>query len=107
MKIKKCLETFKSKKPDNKLKVSNLYFNIFILLLLSAFCDFNMRCFINCISEIKMVIKGSGNQSLLYSGFPIEPYEVIVNGEKEESCKKTCVLNKDINNITLKFDKQI
>ena len=54
-----------------------------------------------------MVIKGSGNQSLLYSGFPIEPYEVIVNGEKEESCKRTCVLNKDINNITLKFDKQI
>ena len=105
--MKKCLETYKSKQPSKKTKVSILYFKILILLLKLTFCDFKMRYLINGISEINMVIKGNGTQSLLYSGFSIDPFEVIVDGKKEDSCKKTCVLNNDINNITIKFDKQI
>ena len=62
---------------------------------------------INGISEIKLVIHGIGRQSLLSNNFNIEPFEVLVNGKKEDSCKKECNLEEDINNITLKFDKQI
>ena len=105
--MKKCFEAFTLKQPKYKSKVSTLYFKIFIILLKLAFCDFNMRHLNNVISEINMVIKGNGIQSLLYSNFPIDPFEVIVNGKKENSCKKTCVLNKDLNEVTLKFDKQI
>ena len=59
-------------------------------------------------SEIHLVIQGSGQQKLLgdyYSG--VEPFEVLVNGVKANSCSKTCNLEGDRNNITLKFDTQI
>ena len=59
-------------------------------------------------SEIHLVIQGSGKQKLLddlYSG--VEPSEVLVNGVKDDSCSKTCNLEGDRNNITLKFDTQI
>ena len=59
-------------------------------------------------SEIHLVIQGSGPQKLLgddYSG--VKPSEVLVNGVRDDSCSKTCYLEGDKNNITLKFDTQI
>ena len=58
-------------------------------------------------SEIHLVIQGSGKQTLLNNYFSVAPSEVLVNGVKDDSCSKTCYLEGDINNITLKFDTQI
>ena len=61
-------------------------------------------------SEIHLVIQGSGEQQLLgdyYFTYKIKPSEVLVNGVKNDSCSKTCYLEGDRNNITLKFDTQI
>ena len=62
----------------------------------------------NYISEIYLVIKGKGNQQILYNKFYTEPSEVIVNGiSKDISCRKKCELNKDINDVILIFDNII
>ena len=62
----------------------------------------------NFYSEINLVIKGNGNQSLLSSRFDKEPYEVLVNGvSKRNLCKNTCILEEDTNNISLIFDMEI
>ena len=58
-------------------------------------------------SEIDLVIQGSGSKQLLYSGFNPDPSQVLINGANQNSCKKTCPLQKDINNITLIFEKQL
>ena len=58
-------------------------------------------------SEINLVIKGKGTQYLLSSNFYKDPSEVLVNGELDTSCKKTCNLNGDINNITLIFNENL
>ena len=60
-----------------------------------------------CTSEIKLVIQGSGIQDLLNQSFDIQPSEVLVNGILNNSCGKTCNLNGDKNNITLKFGSEI
>ena len=43
-------------------------------------------------SEIHLVIQGSGQQKLLNDYINIEPSEVLVNGVKDDSCSKTCIL---------------
>ena len=62
---------------------------------------------INFASEINLVIKGSGNQSLLNNSFNIEPSEVYVNGIYKGTCKMFCELDYEINNITLIFNNTI
>ena len=44
----------------------------------------------NFSSKINVVIKGSGNQSILNNTFYLEPSEVYINGISKESCKKFC-----------------
>ena len=61
-------------------------------------------------SEIHLVIQGSGQQKLLSDYFFTyiqQPSEVLVNGVKDDSCSKTCNLEGDRNNITLRFNTQI
>ena len=58
-------------------------------------------------SKIHIVVKGSGERKLLYDNFDIEPFEVLVNDIKDDSCKKTCNLPKEINNVTLRFNREI
>ena len=57
-------------------------------------------------SEIKLVFKERGDQQILYNSFPYEPSEIIVNGKLKESCKKTCVLENDKNEVIIKFQTQ-
>ena len=62
----------------------------------------------NYISEINLVIKGKGIKQILNNNFYTEPSEVLVNGiSKDSSCRKTCDLDEDKNNITLIFENQI
>ena len=58
-------------------------------------------------SEIKLVIKGSGYSQFLSDDFNTEPDEVIINGEINDSCKKNCIFDNDLNNVTIKFNNQI
>ena len=58
-------------------------------------------------SEIHMVIKGNGNQSILNDSFSMEPSEVFVNGIFRESCKKFCELEYEENNVTLYFNNSV
>ena len=68
----------------------------------------NIRNLNNYISEIHLVIKGKGTQNILDDTFITSPSEVIVNGiSKGNLCQKTCDLDEDINNVIIKFDKQI
>ena len=62
----------------------------------------------NHYSLINLVVKGSGLQQLLFSEFPYEPYEVFVKGiPKDNTCKKSCVLEDEINYISLLFNEEI
>ena len=59
--------------------------------------------------EIKLVIQGKGEQNLLNNEFYLSPSEIIVNDKTNPSCKgkKTCNLNKNLNEVIIKFGKQI
>ena len=57
-------------------------------------------------SEIHLIIKsnGEGEQKILNNTFYLNPSEVIINGETKNTCGKNCVLEKGLNNVTLKFN---
>ena len=89
-----------------------LLHKLFLLFLKFILVDLiitkNPRKINNFYSEIFLVIKGNGNQKLLYNYFNILPSEVLVNGiSKVNSCTKTCFLEGDENNITLIFNQEI
>ena len=90
------------------------YLVLFLLLNIIKFTlsfentQFETRFLLNYDSEIRLIIQGYGNQSLINKEFNIEPYEVIVNGaSKGNSCKKICKLENILNNVTLKFNQSI
>ena len=96
---------------QRKQKCFLLYYISFLFLLQIYFVGLKMvNNMINLkyyYSEIHLIIKGNGNQNLLSSSFNIEPSEVYINGIKDDSCKKTCVLEGDKNDITLRFENKI
>ena len=99
-------------KPKIKQKYHLLYFESFIILLKIVLINLentkNKRNLIlNYYSEIHLVIQGRGEKKFLGDNFNTEPSEVYINGIKNDSCKKKCDLNRDKNNITLRFEKQI
>ena len=62
----------------------------------------------NFLSEIHLIIKGNGIQNILFDEFIYEPSEVLVNGiSKGNTCKKTCELEEEENNITLIFSQTL
>ena len=62
----------------------------------------------NYLSEVHLVIRGNGTQNILFNEFRYEPDEVLVNGiSKGNTCKKTCELEKEENNITLIFSETL
>ena len=89
------------------------FFQNFIFLLKIVLVDLitikNIRNLNNYISEIHLVVKGKGNQQILYSEFNTGPSEVIVNGISKcnNSCTKFFDLDEDINNVIIKFEKKI
>ena len=58
-------------------------------------------------SEIKLVIKGSGNIFFLNNNFNPEPSEVIINNEIKDQYIKDYNFVKDFNNVTIKFNNPI
>ena len=84
------------------------YFFFYIIFAISL-KKLNLKTIYNLsyFSEIHIVVKGSGERKLLYDNFDIEPFEVLVNDIKDDSCKKTCNLPEEINNVTLRFNREI
>jgi len=66
-----------------------------------------LRNIYSCNSVIDLVIRGNGTQNILYPYFNSYPSEVLVNGIKNYSCNKTCYLEKELNNITLRFKNEM
>ena len=58
-------------------------------------------------SEINLVIQGKGNHYFLSELFILEPSVVIVNGVRNDSCKKNYTFENDLNNVTIIFDRLI
>ena len=88
---------------QSSLKRKNLKSNLKIFLFLLL-----INPILNEItSEIHLVIKGSGTQEVINQGFTPIPHEIFVNGEKKAEDSRTCELEGEINNITLKFNTQL
>ena len=83
-----------------KMKLLHISFNIFISAL-------SLGNFTELKSEINLVIQGQGNLNVLNDSFYLNPSEVIINGDLKASCNKNCYLDNIINNVTIKFDKQL
>ena len=80
---------------------------IFSSLLNKKMSNKNPRFLNSFFSQIHLVIKGSGNQSIIYHGFNYTPSEVIVNGVIQEGSNlKNCILEEEVSNITLRFNHQ-
>ena len=89
-------------------KISFILKIFFLFSYVSITNEKNNRNLNNYDSIIQLIISGKGNQKILSEDFKYEPSEVIINGIlKEESCKKYCYLDSDINNITLIFNYNI
>ena len=58
-------------------------------------------------SEIKLVIKGSGNLFFLNHTFNPEPSDVIINNERKDPYIKSYYFTQDFNNVTIKFGNLI
>ena len=57
-------------------------------------------------SEIHLILKGSGNRTILNKGYKFEPSFVEVNGESK-NCKKSCNFQDELNNVTLYYNYSI
>ena len=88
---------------QSSLKRKNLKSNLKIFLFLLL-----INPILNEItSEIHLVIKGSGTQEVINQGFTPIPHEIFVNGEKKAEDSRTCELEGETSNITLKFNTQL
>ena len=93
-----------SLRPKNKIKKYRIFMNLVILNIFVI----NSISGNDYISEIHLVIKGSGTQNITSNDYGgILPNEVIVNGVQRTGCTKNCYLYEDINNVTLKFNTAI
>ena len=98
---------FSSERIGNIIDFFNQNIIIFRLYFLIILLYFNFISSVLTRSEIYLTIEGKGNQSILNDIFYKEPSQVLVEGKGDNSCKKTCDLINDINNITLIFDEEI
>jgi len=106
------LSCFNIKKGEKRKKLYLFGYEI-VLFLLRFVVTVNLvnkriRKLNDYYSEIHLVVQGNGTQKILsdyYRG--LNPSEVYVNGVKDASCRKSCNLYGNLNNITLRFENQI
>jgi len=109
----KIMSHLKNQKRKRRQINSILHFDLILFLLKFFVVDLitikNRRYLDNYDSEIHLVVKGSGYINILNNNFTPLPYEVIVNGKKDNSCMQKCYLNNnnEENKIILKFNETI
>ena len=89
-------------KYGRKLKQKSPYLIFDLLLILFSLVKRqnlqNLGIINNYDSEIHLIIQGNGTQKILNENFTYDPSEVIVNGYKNDSCKKICYFSENLNN---------
>ena len=80
----------------------SLYISISIFILVLSSDNFT-----EYKSEINLVIQGPGNLSILSDSFYLNPSNIIINGNLNLLCNKICYFDNILNNVTIKFDKQL
>ena len=91
---------------DNNYYLITKLLLLFVIKITISNSILNTNIIYNLVSEIHLTIKGNGNQNLLNEKFPYDPSEVLVNG-KLKQCNKTCYLDRELNNVTLRFNQEI
>ena len=89
-----------------KCRKIHLLLNLFVILLcVSTSDENNKRIYLNnYISEISLVVKGTGTKKYLYAN---KPSEVIVDGISQPKCNLSCKIPKKISKVVLKFNNEI
>ena len=84
----------------------HLLLNLFMILLcISTSYEDNKRIYLNnYISEISLVVKGTGTKKYLSENVPSE---VIIDGIVQKSCNFSCKISNKTSNVVLKFNKVI
>ena len=111
--MKDCINRrFRLKQIRNEFKLVNLNMVIFLLKIfhfifyLASTEEQNINP-INFSSQIHLLINGSGTQNLLNNSFYLKPSKVYINGIYNDSCKMSCELEYEENNITLVFNDNL
>ena len=87
------------------MKIITLFHNIFIVLNILTAHKKSIES-INFSSEIKLVIKGTGQKNILNNSFNYVPFKVEIEG-KTENCKKICSFTKETNNVILYYNNLV
>ena len=89
---------------QNDFKIETIY-----LLFLTFFTiSYGLKGMNSSKSDIYLIIKDKGEHFILNNNFYLDPFEVIINGQIQNiSNKRYFNLEYDLNNITIKFDRQI
>ena len=80
---------------------------MYLVINIVLFSYISLKVKVLSTNEIRLLIQGSGEQSILNQNFYKEPIEVYINNTKKESCKKSCILPSEYNDIKLIFDNNI
>ena len=106
MKNEKRNSSLKGKTKQKKYLYNPFIFALKIFLL-NLIIEENISISTNG-SIINLVLEGSGNISFLNNSFKYEPSEVLINGiPQNNSCKKFCYFEENINNVTLIYKNKI
>ena len=102
--IKNIAKLMKVNLIFNKSMKSFFQLKMIFLILYITNTEEKLRNIIIFSQEINLIIKGSGNQSLLNNSFYPQPSQVYVNGIYKDLCKVFCELESEENNVTLLFN---
>ena len=99
----------KERKVRDKFKVFNYKYCLLLLIIIFIIhiSEANTSQIYSFSTEIKIIIKGKGTQYLLNKDFFPNPSSVNLNGHSESSCSVTCELDKEENEVVLKFDESL
>ena len=83
-----------------------IFLLIFIhLIFFISITEERQKNFMSFSSEIYILINRIGDQKILSESFYLEPSKVFVNGINKDSCKMSCGLENEDNNVKLIFDE--
>ena len=93
-----------NKFKSNKIKttfIENNFKYLLIIIFLNLFLNSSEEL------EISLVINGKGKQKVISDSFSPTPSEIIADNTIKCSKTKECILDLDINKVTIKFDGEI
>jgi len=86
---------------------SIIFLSLIKIFLLNLIQETPFRKLNTYYSSIDLVIQGNGTKTLFNNTFIKEPFEVLINGVKDNSCQTTCNLIDERNKVTLIFSEPV